>query len=67
MPQSTQAMETEQAAELEAVETELAAQLVSVGRPPCFYTAALNLLFSFFYEWEHRTGTMCPFLSLHPL
>ena len=22
---------------------------------------------SFFYEWEHRTGTMCPFLSLHPL
>ena len=21
----------------------------------------------FFYEWEHRTGTMCPFSSLHPL
>ena len=21
----------------------------------------------FFYEWEHRMGTMCPFLSLHPL
>ena len=20
----------------------------------------------FFYEWEHRTGTMCPFSSLHP-
>ena len=19
-----------------------------------------------FYEWEHRTGTMCPFSSLHP-
>ena len=23
--------------------------------------------FFFFYEWEHRTGTMCPFSSLHPL
>ena len=23
--------------------------------------------FFFFYEWEHGTGTMCPFLSLHPL
>ena len=23
--------------------------------------------FSFFYEWEHRTGTMRPFSSLHPL
>ena len=21
----------------------------------------------FFYEWEHRTGTMCPFSSLHSL
>ena len=19
------------------------------------------------YEWEHRTGKMCPFSSLHPL
>ena len=23
--------------------------------------------FLFFYEWEYRTGTMCPFSSLHPL
>ena len=23
-------------------------------------------LFFFFYEWEHRMGTMCPFSSLHP-
>ena len=23
--------------------------------------------FLFFYEGEHRTGTMCPFSSLHPL
>ena len=23
--------------------------------------------FFFFYEWEQRTGTMCPFSSLHPL
>ena len=23
--------------------------------------------FFFFYEWEHRTGKMCPFSSLHPL
>ena len=22
--------------------------------------------FFFFNEWEHRTGTMCPFSSLHP-
>ena len=22
--------------------------------------------FFFFYEWEHRTGTMCPFSSLYP-
>ena len=22
--------------------------------------------FFFFYEWEHRMGTMCPFSSLHP-
>ena len=21
----------------------------------------------FFYEWEHRTGKMCPFSILHPL
>ena len=27
----------------------------------------LNDIFFFFYEWEHRTGTMCPFSSLHPL
>ena len=27
-----------------------------------------KFFFSFFYyEWEHRTGTMCPFSSLHPL
>ena len=24
-------------------------------------------IFFFFCEWEHRTGTMCPFSSLHPL
>ena len=24
-------------------------------------------VFFFFYEWEHRTGTMCPFSSLHSL
>ena len=29
---------------------------------------SLRVVFSlfFFYEWEHRTGTMCPFSSLHP-
>ena len=27
----------------------------------------LGEVFFFFYEWEHRTGTMCPFSSLHPL
>ena len=27
----------------------------------------LYLFIYFFYEWEHRTGTMCPFSSLHPL
>ena len=26
----------------------------------CIYT-----YFFFFYEWEHRTGKMCPFSSLH--
>ena len=26
-----------------------------------------DLFFFFLYEWEHRTGTMCPFSSLHPL
>ena len=25
------------------------------------------IYFFFFYDWEHRTGTMCPFSSLHPL
>ena len=25
------------------------------------------IFFFFFYEWEYRTGTMCPFSSLHPL
>ena len=25
------------------------------------------LFFFVFYEWEHRTGTMCPFSSLDPL
>ena len=28
----------------------------------CFF-----FFFFFFYEWEHRTGKMCPFSSLHPL
>ena len=28
---------------------------------------ALFFFFFFFYEWEYRTGTMCPFSSLHPL
>ena len=27
----------------------------------------MNFFFFFFYEWEYRTGTMCPFSSLHPL
>ena len=27
----------------------------------------LFFFFFFFYEWEHRTGAMCPFSSLHPL
>ena len=26
-----------------------------------------DIFFFFFYEWEHRTGKMCPFSSLHPL
>ena len=26
-----------------------------------------TFFFFFFYEWEYRTGTMCPFSSLHPL
>ena len=40
---------------------------------PGTYEQALNRIyesmcfFFFFYEWEHRTGTMCPFSSLHPL
>ena len=25
-----------------------------------------GIFFFFFYEWEHRTGTMCPFSSLYP-
>ena len=28
---------------------------------------AEKLFFFFFYEWEHRTGTMCSLSSLHPL
>ena len=28
----------------------------------CFF-----FFFFFFYEWEHKTGKMCPFSSLHPL
>ena len=35
---------------------------VSIGE-----LAFLPPLDLFFYEWEHRTGTMCPFSSLHPL
>ena len=37
------------------------------------FLASINLkdayffFFFFFYEWEHRTGKMCPFSSLHPL
>ena len=27
----------------------------------------LDIFFFFSYEWEHRTGSMCPFSSLHPL
>ena len=27
----------------------------------------LRIFFFFFYEWEHRTGKMCPFSSLRPL
>ena len=28
---------------------------------------SMFFFFFFFYELEHRTGKMCPFLSLHPL
>ena len=38
---------------------------------PCGVEAVLSSIgtkvFFFFYEWEHRTGSMCPFSSLHPL
>ena len=30
------------------------------------FTMGLYIFFFFFYEWEHRTGTMCPFSSLYP-
>ena len=30
-------------------------------------TVCFFFCFCFFIEWEHRTGTMCPFSSLHPL
>ena len=32
-----------------------------------FYANLVSDNFFFFYGWEHRTGTMCPFSSLHPL
>ena len=32
----------------------------------CLRTCVQNNFF-FFHEWEHRTGTMCPFSSLYPL
>ena len=35
--------------------------------PKYEYEIGLVSYFFFFYEWEHRTGTMCPFSSLHPL
>ena len=34
----------------------------SVASEPMMY----KMIF-FFHEWEHRTGTMCPFSSLYPL
>ena len=34
--------------------------------PIKLYVSKFFFLF-FFYEWEHRTGTMCPFSSLHHL
>ena len=34
---------------------------------PKMYIWSLKRETFFFYEWEHRTGKMCPFSSLHPL
>ena len=36
-------------------------------RPITITQSCLKFLSTFFYEWEHRTGTVCPFSSLHPL
>ena len=36
-------------------------------RRVAFVYGSCTSCFFFFYEWEHRTGTMCPFSSLHPL
>ena len=43
-----------------------------LGKPGRCFEPALFFFFFFFYylfiyEWEHRTGKMCPFSSLHPL
>ena len=35
--------------------------------PYCTMRRRRAFFFFFFYEWEYRTGTMCPFSSLHPL
>ena len=32
-----------------------------------FYAHGQVFFLFFFYDWEHRMGTMCPFSSLHPL
>ena len=36
-------------------------------RSKCMSQSPRNIFFFFLYEWEHRTGKMCPFSSLHPL
>ena len=36
-------------------------------RRSCCTSIFFFFFFFFFYEWEYRTGTMCPFSSLHPL
>ena len=46
------------------------AQPVVIIHHPHVSTASVSkgwfFFFFFFYEWEHRTGIMCPFSSLYP-
>ena len=39
----------------------------SLGGEILTFPVFFFFFFFFFYEWEYRTGTMCPFSSLHPL